>query len=1771
MIVKGTKGKRILSAILSCVLVLSLFTSMYVASAADSGPQSSPVVSPEADEKAVFTGQGTEGEPFKIESKDDLVKMRVKINGGYAYKSGSVDEFKYTDAHYELTKDIDLTGENWISIGRSPQGISDMNAFNGTFDGKGHKIKNLYADHIENSKYYTTGLFGVNLGTIKNLFVENANLRGDFFAAILCVRNRGTIENCGVTGQLKATYSAGTFVGANSGGTIKNCYTSAKLDAPSSACGIFYGSNNDYLENDKTGESRPSVLTNCYYLAGSSSAGNNPVVEGQLESFAEDDLASGAIAYKLAKGKGGEIWEQELQKENYPVLDTDGVKKTVFAVDFYFGGDEENLLDSKYGNNGATVSEPKFDAIDIGGYDIGDNWYTNPGHSEPFRFGIDTITKDTKLYSDKKEIHYKITYNLDGGEVTPQNKETYTVNDEFTLKNPEKDGYSFKAWTGTDIVGEGTDTVKIVKGSTGNRTYNAHYVDDKAPKVEVKIGEEHKWDYFDNNPQANVFFNSAQEITITANDVADENPRIQYLIIETGDTEFNYTTEELEKALEESDDYSWLDYNEKESLKLDIVNLDTVTYVVVVKVTDDAGNIAYVSTSGLVFDVETPVLNRLPERSTEGASQVTEDNTYCVQLRFTVNEENLNEVKVDGEVAAADEDGVYTIEDNGPHKIEATDKAGNTATVNFKIAEHVPGEAVRNEFMAPDCDDEGITNVHISCENCGIVLSNSQETVPAIGHKWHVDETTDNEGWERLPMPGTCADQNVMARTCDVCNAQETKNVDPLAHDWEKNSDGSYKYTVDQQPTCTVPGSESVHCKNCAATLDSKTISTIPHVQGGAKVEDRKEASCTENGGYYLVRSCRMCGEELSKSYTTLYAKGHSFGDWQITDPKDSCEDTGTLTRECEICGTTEIQNQEPGAHTPTVDENGEKVWTVDKAPSCEEAGSESVYCNVCGNKIESREIQPTGHTRPESFTRKNITQATCTKPGGYDDVWVCTVCAKEIETIHTTTPATGHNYTEWTDLRMPTCEDDGTQQRECLTCGIKETRGASATGHQWQTDENGDYLYTIDSPPTCTLEGSKSVHCSKCAATMDYQTIPANGHTWKVDENTDEDGWYTIESPSCTGDGTRQRDCSVCGFTDRDTLNYKGHTFNTEPTIVEASCETDGVSYRECSVCGVRINIETIPALGHDWADWYDVYSPVSGEQGQQRYCKRCGKTDTIGVNNENHEWQTDDDGNFVYTVDMEPTCTTDGSKSIHCALCTARRDSETIPMLGHKYGEWEDVDTGTCAEKGRQRRACERCGTQEYSGILDDSAHTWNDYYTEDVPASCTTDGSRSIHCSKCSGTKASEVIPATGHSWSPWEVVDMQNCQDNNTQMRVCSKCGLTETEGLDPTAHEWEDHYTVDLPASCTEDGAESIHCKNCLARKDQKSIPMTGHTFGDWYKAPAGSETEETTNTWKRDCQVCGFSQIEGLDESKHIFDEEWTIDVEPTCTTDGSRSRHCLGGCGVTTDNEPIPALGHSFDITGEKTVVQQPTCTEEGIKGYKCSRCDEYLEPESIPALGHEWDTDYSLDKAPTCTEDGLQSIHCTRCDAVKPGSEQVLAAGGHSFGRWHALEAPGCENEGAMMRECDICGYKETKGINPLGHNWDENFTVDKEATCLTDGSMSIHCTRCDAVMESTVIKARGYHVPVVTGAKEATCTKNGYTGDTVCKDCGTVIKEGEKIPAKGHDFVDGVCTVCGAQKTSPSTGSAIAIFVSLLAMLLLCAAVLVFAVRKRRSYQR
>ena len=95
---------------------------------------------------------------------------------------------------------------------------------------------------------------------------------------------------------------------------------------------------------------------------------------------------------------------------------------------------------------------------------------------------------------------------------------------------------------------------------------------------------------------------------------------------------------------------------------------------------------------------------------------------------------------------------------------------------------------------------------------------------------------------------------------------------------------------------------------------------------------------------------------------------------------------------------------------------------------------------------------------------------------------------------------------------------------------------------------------------------------------------------------------------------------------------------------------------------------------------------------------------------------------------------------------------------------------------------------------------------------------------------------------------------------------------------------------------------------------------------------------------------CGDTKFETISPLGHNFSASWAIDKEPTCTEEGSESRHCTR-CTEKTDVYTIPKTDHSYC---EWYVEQAPTSTENGVRVHKCTACS-YKETEEISALGYK------------------------------------------------------------------------------------------------------------------------------------------------------------------------------------------------------------------------
>lgn len=443
---------------------------------------------------------------------------------------------------------------------------------------------------------------------------------------------------------------------------------------------------------------------------------------------------------------------------------------------------------------------------------------------------------------------------------------------------------------------------------------------------------------------------------------------------------------------------------------------------------------------------------------------------------------------------------------------------------------------------------------------------------------------------------------------------------------------------------------------------------------------------------------------------------------------------------------------------------------------------------------------------------------------------------------------------------------------------------------------------------------------CKNCQAKINKEN-----HTFDI-KTVNED---TLALPAdCVNPAKYFYSCECGAHTNDTTLVFEsgapsGHKFGEWKESKSANCEEGGKEKHICSVCQFEEERDTAP-LGHDWnAEYTTDVKPTCTKPGSKSiHCSRCDATkDVTEIEPLGHDWEDD------FTIDVKPTCTQPGSKSIHCSRSDATKDVTEIEPTGHSFGEWTVSKDSTCVAGGQKTRKCETCGYTEYEDTdIDPDAHEWEEDYTIDKEPTCTTEGSKSIHCSRCDATKDSTVIPVTDHTYGEWEVVTPSTCTENGVKKHACIHCGFEQTEIIEP-AHEWEDSRTVDIAPSCTEQGEDSVHCRNCDERKDIKEISPKGHDWSEWKTLVEPTITSEGKEY--RACNVCGIKEekalpkLSGKKEWKHDKNKHWHVD-----------------------DNgNIIDADDHEFKWVVDK----EPTATEPGIGHYECIACAFEKAPEEF------------------------------------------------------------------------------------------------------------------------------------------------------------------------------------------------------------------------------
>lgn len=620
-----------------------------------------------------------------------------------------------------------------------------------------------------------------------------------------------------------------------------------------------------------------------------------------------------------------------------------------------------------------------------------------------------------------------------------------------------------------------------------------------------------------------------------------------------------------------------------------------------------------------------------------------------------------------------------------------------------------------------------------------------------------------------------------------------------------------------------------------------------------------------------------------------------------------------------------------------------------------------------------------------------------------------------------------------------------------------------------------------VDREANCYTEGLQVRECTVCGKGY-WETIPMTQHHWVDgkcticgDECTHTYGEKTIITPAtCTTYGSYTKTCTTCGYVYKGQIPKTQHKYEWKVTT-PATCNSTGVETKTCTNCGKTYGQRTIPATGeHNWETVETIPATCTSKEKQKQECTVCHTTrTTINENSHyaDHTW-AEGDGTVTCTKcgwehthrwvedtskTVPATCTSEGSKTYYCTADYKDYDQEV-----HKCHSTKTVTLAKTAHHW-VNGVCTECGATH--------EHDWQEQTSLAKSPTCTEKGSKTYKCSKCGETKVEE-IPATGHTWKIHQIAQ------NKSECR-CTKCGATKAHDLEVVSKD---------PATCTKKGIIHYVCKDCgkKVRDNDPDAPALGH---DWknQKGKCSRCNEQHTHNWG-----------------------EWKTTTPADCTTEGEEVRQC-NTCGFE-ETKKLEKTAHQW---GEWKTTTKPSCTTEGEEVRQCEVCQK-TETKKLEKTAHV--TEIVGAKESTCTTAGYSGDEvCKHCHAViKMGHKLALAQ--HQWGEWKTTTPASCTHEGEETRQCSVCQETETRKLKKTGHDWSEWKTTTKPS-CTTEGEETRQCKNCQETETKKLAKTA--HNTEVRGAKEPSCTTEGYTGDEVCKDCHVTIKKGHKLDKTAHQW--------------------------------------------------
>ena len=965
---------------------------------------------------------------------------------------------------------------------------------------------------------------------------------------------------------------------------------------------------------------------------------------------------------------------------------------------------------------------------------------------------------------------------------------------------------------------------------------------------------------------------------------------------------------------------------------------------------------------------------------------------------------------------------------------------------------------VEKTVVAPTCTSKGYTVEECNRADCG-----AQRVVD--------EKEALNHAWTSTTHAADCTHSAYIEHVC--ANDPAHNYIEYVSGSAALMHDFTGTETEVTPATCTTDGEKTVKCSRCDAT----TTVIVPHLgHTWGKWTVTKEATNTIPG-----EMTRTCSNDTCSETVEIPAGGHEFDNGTVTKVA-TCVEAGTMLYKCtahENCGITLEVTIPVTQHTVA-----QKVVEA----TCTVPGSVEAYCSACNKSFN---IKPTP-IKAHNPVKGETVAPTCTT-SGYT-VYACDCGTFSYNEYDASKPATGHPAWTKTDEKAATCTEDGYIKYECSVCKAPKEEILPKTGHSFTENT------AKATAATCTSLATKTYECACGASYVEYygelaahnyntlvKTVPATNDSLGYEEYKCDCGLTKITileatgthvfneriadecvAPTCTENGIEVYKCSAhdnCGVKSSVLVPRLGHT--VEAVYNAPTCKAEGSSAAYCTTCDTVVDSVAIPATGiHDWNEGVETTAPTCEEEGEKTYtCSVCSETKTAAIPAKGHDLST--------TV-VDATCEANGTVEITCSRCDDTDVEKTIYLTkkNHDWNEGKETTAPTCEEEGVKTYTCLVCGDTRTESIPA-KGHTWGDWVV--TPSTNSAKGSVSRSCLIC-GAKETVDIPAGNHKL----VVDTEkstsaSCNAKGTTVFKCENhdnCGITLEFTTEMTQHSL---VTETNAATCTEKGEVITRCEKCNNVSIVTEIPAKGHAF----VTSVEEATCEKDGKVVTECNVCHSEDVR---------------------------------------DEKVLAKLGH--DYTGEETVEKSPTCTENGLKKVKCSRCDK-TNDVIIPRLGHNYG-DWKVEKEATNTESGKWTRECENCKDVE---EVIIPAGGHnSWDNGTETKPATCSEEGTMVYKCtshDDCGVTIEVSIPVKPHTVEQKVV---KATCTANGSVKAHCTVCDANCEkpfSTVdIPATG-HSYVGTETTPATCTGEGVMTYT-CSNCDASYIE--NIPMIQHVYEKG-----------------------------------------------